>query len=115
MACASDSKKVGRLGSKPHDGVWHVRYGGKGIMIYWHVGKYGTCMYSQLKTCSSSEVAADGFGVRDTLEDHGLACTPSPPARDARDSCGPCCFWRGRLNVRGGLKAQWNQKVAVKS
>ena len=40
-ACASDSKKFGVLGSKPHDGVWHVRYGGKGIMIYWHVEKSG--------------------------------------------------------------------------
>jgi TnpA family transposase len=37
---------------------WHVRYGGKGIMIYWHVEKHAACIYSQLKTCSSSEVAA---------------------------------------------------------
>lgn len=27
-------------------------------MIYWHVGKKSACIYSQLKTCSSSEVAA---------------------------------------------------------
>lgn len=27
-------------------------------MIYWHVEKKSTCIYSQLKTCSSSEVAA---------------------------------------------------------
>ena len=46
MACASDSKMFGVLGSKSHDGVWHVRYGGKGIMIYWHVEKYGACIYS---------------------------------------------------------------------
>jgi hypothetical protein len=58
MACASDSKKFGVLGSKPHGGVWHVRYGGKGIMIYWHVEKSRACIYFQLKTCSSSEVAA---------------------------------------------------------
>jgi TnpA family transposase len=37
---------------------WHVRYGGKGVMIYWHVEKHAACIYSQLKTCSSSEVAA---------------------------------------------------------
>jgi TnpA family transposase len=37
---------------------WHVRYGGKGIMIYWHVERHAACIYSQLKTCSSSEVAA---------------------------------------------------------
>jgi Tn3 transposase DDE domain len=35
-----------------------VRYGGKGIMIYWHVEKSRACIYFQLKTCSSSEVAA---------------------------------------------------------
>jgi Tn3 transposase DDE domain len=34
---------------------WHIRYGGQGVMIYWHVEKRS---YSQLKTCSSSEVAA---------------------------------------------------------
>jgi TnpA family transposase len=27
-------------------------------MIYWHVEKHAACIYSQLKTCSSSEVAA---------------------------------------------------------
>lgn len=51
--CASDSK---------HFGVWeqnlitqyHLRYGGRGVMIYWHVEKNSTCIYSQLKTCSSS-------------------------------------------------------------
>jgi TnpA family transposase len=35
-----------------------VRYGGKRIIIYWHVEKHAACIYSQLKTCSSSEVAA---------------------------------------------------------
>lgn len=49
--CASDSK---------HFGAWeqnlmtqyHLRYGGRGVMIYWHVEKKSTCIYSQLKTCS---------------------------------------------------------------
>mgnify|MGYP002778860488 CR=1 FL=1 len=60
--CASDSK---------HFGAWeqnlitqyHLRYGGRGVMIYWHVEKNSTCIYSQLKTCSSSEVAAMINGV----------------------------------------------------
>lgn len=42
---------------------WHVRYGGRGVMVYWHVEKKSTCIYSQLKTCSSSEVAAMIEGV----------------------------------------------------
>jgi AzlC protein/Tn3 transposase DDE domain len=40
-----------------------VRYGGRGVMIYWHVEHKATCIYSQLKTCSSSEVAAMIEGV----------------------------------------------------
>ncbi len=60
--CASDSK---------HFPAWeqnlitqyHLRYGGRGVMIYWHVEKNSTCIYSQLKTCSSSEVSAMINGV----------------------------------------------------
>src|SRR5687767_3242614 len=32
-------------------------------MIYWHVGRRSTCIYSQLKSCSSSEAAAMIEGV----------------------------------------------------
>jgi TnpA family transposase len=32
-------------------------------MIYWHVERRATCVYSQLKSCSSSEVAAMMEGV----------------------------------------------------
>jgi TnpA family transposase len=56
-ACASDSKKFGAWDQNLMT-EWHVRYGGKGIMIYWHVERHAACIYSQLKTCSSSEVAA---------------------------------------------------------
>src|SRR6266446_8853870 len=56
-ACASDSKKFGAWDQNLMT-EWHVRYGGRGIMIYWHVEKHAVCIYSQLKTCSSSEVAA---------------------------------------------------------
>ncbi len=42
---------------------YHLRYGGRGVMIYWHVEKKSTCIYSQLKTVSSSEVAAMIEGV----------------------------------------------------
>ena len=37
---------------------FHARYGGYGVMIYWHVERGRLCVYSQLKSCSSSEVAA---------------------------------------------------------
>ena len=56
-ACASDSKKFGSWESNLMT-EWHARYGGPGVMIYWHVERKSVCVYSQLKTCSSSEVAA---------------------------------------------------------
>lgn len=61
-ACASDSKKFGAWDQNLLT-EWHVRYGGRGVMIYWHVERKSACIYSQLKTCSSSEVAAMIEGV----------------------------------------------------
>jgi TnpA family transposase len=56
-ACASDSQKFGSWSSNFMT-EWHVRYGGPGVMIYWHLERKSACIYSQLKTCSASEVAA---------------------------------------------------------
>lgn len=56
-ACASDSKKFGSWSSNFMT-EYHARYGGNGVMIYWHVERKNVCIYSQLKSCSSSEVAA---------------------------------------------------------
>jgi TnpA family transposase len=61
-ACVSDSKKFGAWDQNLMT-EWHVRYGGPGVMIYWHVEKNSVCIYSQLKACSSSEVAAMIEGV----------------------------------------------------
>jgi len=61
-ACASDAKKFGAWDQNLMT-EWHVRYGGPGVMIYWHVEKHSVCVYSQLKACSSSEVAAMIEGV----------------------------------------------------
>jgi len=60
--CASDSKKFGAWDQNLMT-EWHIRYGGRGVMIYWHVERKATCIYSQLKRCSSSEVAAMIEGV----------------------------------------------------
>jgi TnpA family transposase len=56
-ACASDSTKFASWDQNLMT-EWHVRYGGRGIMIYWHVEGKSVCIYSQLKTCSSSEVGS---------------------------------------------------------
>jgi TnpA family transposase len=61
-ACAADAKKFaawdGNLRTE-----WSVRHRGPGVMIYWHVERKAACIHSQLKTVSSSEVAAMIQGV----------------------------------------------------
>lgn len=48
-ACASDSRKVGAWDQNLMT-EWHIRYGGRGVMIYWHLEKKSVCIYSQLKS-----------------------------------------------------------------
>jgi TnpA family transposase len=61
-ACASDSKHYGAWDQNLTT-QWHVRYGGRGIIIYWHVERNSLCIHSQLKSPSSSEVASMIEGV----------------------------------------------------
>ncbi len=61
-ACASDSKHFGAWDQNLTT-QWHVRYGGRGVMIYWHVERNLLCIHSQLKSPSSSEVASMIEGV----------------------------------------------------
>ena len=79
-ACASDARKFGAWDQNLMT-EWHVRYGGRGIMIYWHVERKAACIYSQLKTCSSSEVAAMMEGVL-------LHCTEMEVEKNYVDSHG---------------------------
>ena len=79
-ACASDAK---------HDCVWdqnlrteyHARYRKAGMTVYWHTDKRAACVYSQLKRCSSSEVAAMIQGVL-------RHCTEMTIERQYTDSAG---------------------------
>lgn len=61
-ACAADSKQFGAYDQNLMT-EWHARYGGRGVMIYWHVETNAACIYSQLRRCSSSEVASMIEGV----------------------------------------------------
>lgn len=82
-SCAADSKKIS-VWDQNLLVEWHTRYGGRGVMIYWHVDKKGLCVHSMIKTCSSSEVGSMMHGVlhHDTLMDinemsvdtHGQSC-----------------------------------------
>jgi TnpA family transposase len=61
-SCAADSKKFWAWDRNLRT-EWHARYRGPGIMIYWHVEKKSACIYSQIKSCSSSEVASMIRGI----------------------------------------------------
>lgn len=59
---ACDSKKLNAWDQNLMN-EWHGRYKGHGIMVYWHVDTNALCIYSQSKTCTSSEVGAMIKGV----------------------------------------------------
>jgi TnpA family transposase len=61
-ACASDSKKFGAWDQNLMT-EWSIRHFGRGVLVYWHVEEKSVCVYSQLKSVSSSEVAAMIEGV----------------------------------------------------
>lgn len=60
--CASDSKKFGAWDGNLRT-EYSIRHHGPGIMVYWHIDRKAVCIYSQIKTVSSSEVAAMIEGV----------------------------------------------------
>lgn len=60
--CASDSKHYGAWDQNLMT-EWHARYHKAGVMVYWHTDLRAACIYSQLKRCPSSEVAAMIEGV----------------------------------------------------
>ncbi len=106
--CASDSKKVGAWDQNLMT-KYHIRYRGRGIMIYWHVEKKSACIYSQLKACSSSEVSA----MIDGLLKH---CTDMEIEKNFVDSHGQSevafafCHLLG-FNLMPRLKAIHSQKL----
>jgi len=55
-ACASDGKHIGSWDQNLM-AEWNPHYTKQGVMAYWHVETNAMCIYSQLKTCNSSEVA----------------------------------------------------------
>ena len=110
--CASDSTKFGAWDRNLMT-EWHARYGGRGVMIYWHIERQATCIYSQLKRCSSSEVAAMIEGVL-------RHCTDMEIQRQYVDSHGQSaigfafCYLLG-FELAPRLKAIARQKLALPS
>ena len=110
--CAGDSTKFGAWDCNLMT-EWHARYGGRGVMIYWHVERQATCVYSQLKRCSSSEVAAMIEGVL-------RHCTDMEIQRQYVDSHGQSAVGFAFCHLLGfelapRLKAIARQKLALSS
>ena len=111
-ACASDSTKFGAWDRNLMT-EWHARYGGRGVMVYWHVERQSTCIYSQLKRCSSSEVASMIEGVL-------RHCTDMEIQRQYVDSHGQSAIGFAFCHLLGfelapRLKAIARQKLALPS
>jgi TnpA family transposase len=66
-ACPSDGKSF-LSWNRNLMAEWRTRYKGDGVMAYWHVERGSTCIYSQLKNYSPSEVGVmlDGLIKHDT-------------------------------------------------
>ena len=66
-SCASDATRFESWKQNPMT-EWRSRYKGYGVMVYWHVETNAVCIYSQLKSFSSSEIAAmiEGLVRHDT-------------------------------------------------
>ncbi|MDN5918863.1 MAG: Tn3 family transposase, partial [Pseudonocardia sp.] len=56
-AVASDSTHFGAFDQNIFT-QWHSRYGGRGVLIYWHVERGSVVVHSQLLSCTASEVHA---------------------------------------------------------
>jgi hypothetical protein len=72
-----------------------MRYGGRGVMIYWHVERNSLCIHSQLKSPSSSEVASMIEGVVHhctEMEVIGSTSIPTGKARSPSRSAGCWVF-----------------------
>ena len=59
---ASDSSHFGSFDRNIFT-EWHARYGGRGVLVYWHVERGRMAIHSQVLNCSASEVAAMIEGV----------------------------------------------------
>ncbi|MGH3810806.1 MAG: Tn3 family transposase, partial [Pseudonocardiaceae bacterium] len=98
-SCASDSRKFGSW-SANFMTEFHQRYGGPGIMVYWHVERRSVCIYSQVTSASASEVASMIEGLlrhrtsaeidRQYTDTHGVVVTwtPCPSLRVRRGRSG---------------------------
>lgn len=76
---------------------WHQRYGGPGIMVYWHVERKSVCIYSQVTSTTASEVASMIEGLLRHL-------TSAEIDRQYTDTHGASIMWTSQA-------ARWTARV----
>ncbi|MFI8829143.1 Tn3 family transposase [Streptomyces sp. NPDC053431] len=69
-AVASDSAHV-RAYDQNLFTEWHSRYGGRGVLIYWHVEKKSLVIHSQLINCTRLRGRRDDRGRHAARHHHG--------------------------------------------
>lgn len=62
-SCASDSRKFGSW-SANFMTEWHQRYGGPGIMVYWHVERSGRCPASRSSASTPTRYSTSSRRIR---------------------------------------------------
>jgi hypothetical protein len=131
-AVASDSTHFGAFDQNLFT-EWHSRYGGRGVLIYWHVERKSLAIHSQLISCSASEVAAmiegpirhgTAMEVEGNYTDsHGLVVTWTPcpslrvrrgrPGRRVRRFWGCLCgYGSGAARMAASGSTCWMRVVS---
>lgn len=111
-AFAADSKQFGcyvqNLMSQ-----WSPRHHNNGVMIYWHVNDQYICVYSQLKTCTSSEVASMLQGVisQETDVDIEYQCVDS----NGKSELGFALSYLQKFDLLPRYKSIGNQTIYLPS
>lgn len=100
-AVASDSTHFGAFDQNIFT-EWHSRYGGRGVLIYWHVERKSMAIHSQLINCSASEVAAMIEGAMR----HG---TTMEVESNYVDSHGLEVMWTSQVDLCSPWTGRWDR------
>jgi len=121
-ACASDSKHFGAWDQNLTT-QWHVQYGSRGVMIYWHVGRNSLCIHYQLKSPSSSEVASMIEGVvrhcsemevdRQYVDSHGHKSKSKSTTRNEGFEPYVAAPPETNREARLGLSNRWSSRIPL--
>lgn len=111
-ACAADSKQFGCY-TKNLMTEWSPRHHNSGVMIYWHVSDQYICVYSQLKTCTSSEVASMLQGIMS--QETGMEIESQYVDSHGKSELGFALSYLEKFDLLPRYKTIGNQKIYLPS